>query len=336
MYDVAFFEVLEEEEKYLRKHLDDGLKVFYTYKTIQAYNGKVSNSNLISVRTKSIIPNHWHNKISGVLTRTTGYNHLLSQKSISQGELSLGYLPSYCSRSVAEHSLMLILVLIKRFKNQVLNFNSFNSGQFTGQDCQHKNIFIVGVGNIGYELAKLCRGLQMNVCGYDILHKYQDINYVPLDEGLKNADIVVSSLTYSREIKNFFNYELLKKAKRGSFFINISRGELSSIQDLARLIDEGHLGGLAMDVFENETKLSSELSEKGNNIKSDYSQLICNLSKKSNVVFTPHNAFNTSQSIENKSRQTIEQVYTFLQTGKFKWEIPGIQEEKALQLMINC
>jgi len=318
--EVFFYEAFKEEERELRKFLPENIKSGFTWKTIQESGHSVPPAKLISTRTQSNFPVEWNNELTGILSRSTGYEHLLEYRKITQSCIQLGYLPLYCHRAVAEHAMMLWMSLLRKLNQQQINFNTFHRDEITGYECENKILLIVGVGNIGGQLIKIGKGLGMKIICVDIDKKYADENYLSIEEGLSNADIVVCSMNLTEKNRNYFNYDLLKKAKRNLIFINISRGELSPSSDLLRLIEENHLGGVGLDVFNYEKELVSVLRE---NKTSHNPEVLATLEliKKPNVIFTPHNAFNSYEAIERKASQSIEQVVNFLNTGKFKWNV---------------
>src|SRR5579871_2829464 len=92
---IHFYEAFEEEIAALQRQWPSHLRASFTWKTIQESGDVEPPAELISVRTQSIIPSAWAGKVRGIVSRTTGYDHLVGQK-IPCG---YGYLPHYCSRS---------------------------------------------------------------------------------------------------------------------------------------------------------------------------------------------------------------------------------------------
>jgi D-lactate dehydrogenase len=77
-----------------------------------------------------------------------------------------------------------------------------------------------------------------------------------------------------------------------------------------------------MDVYEREMDLAVLLREGGNQ-GGPFLKIFQELKRKENVIFTPHNAFNTKQSLDRKARQSIEAIETFLKHKKFPHRVPG-------------
>lgn len=316
--DVFFYEAFEEEAIAIKKHLPKNIKAGFSYKTIQEINSECPCSKIISVRTQSIIPEFWSKKICGILSRSTGYDHILKYLKKTNTKIPWGYLPLYCNRAVAEQALLLWLALYRKLFIQKNNFNTFQRNGISGFEQKNKNLLVVGVGNIGYEICKIGKGLEMNVSGVDIIKKHNDINYIDISEGLKKADIIVCSMNLTEKNIDYFNYTKLKNAKKGCVFINISRGEISPSKDLLQLIKEKHLSGLALDVYNNEPILADALRNRITTKNQDVLATI-ELSKYSNVITTPHNAFNTFESVERKAKHSVEQIEYFLKKKKFLW-----------------
>jgi len=305
--DVHFYEAFEEEVEALRRHLPAEIRAEFTGKTIQEAGDTVPPTQLISIRTQSVIPKGWGRKLSGVVSRTTGYDHL------SKLRIPCGYLPSYCSRAVAEQAMLFWMALLRKLPQQTHHFARFNRDGLTGLECSGRKLLVVGVGNIGSEIVKIGLGLGMNVRGVDILQKHPLVTYVAIDEGLPWADVIVCAMDLTAENAGYFRYETLKRARRGVIFVNVARGEHAPIADLLRLLDENHLGGVALDVYERESELAVALRT-GNGTFS--------LLGRPNVILTPHNAFNTAEAVERKAEQTIQQIEHFLKDGKFLWPVP--------------
>ena len=320
-WDVYFYETFKEEERELRRFLKPEIKAGFTWKTIQEAKHEQPPAPVISVRTQSLLPAAWAGSIEAILSRSTGYNHLLDYLHKTQTEAALGYLPLYCNRAVAEQALMLWMSLLRKLPRQIQQFSKFNRDGLSGRECIQKKLLVVGVGNVGYEVVRIGRGMDMQVKGVDIVRKFDDVEYVEIEKGVQNADVIVCAMNLTRKNRGYFNYDLLKKAKRGVIFINIARGELSPTQDLLRLVEEGHLGSLALDVFEEESQLAVHLrGDKMAGHPAVKAALI--LARKPNVILTPHNSFNTIESTRRKSEQSAQQVDEFLRNGKFIWHIP--------------
>jgi D-lactate dehydrogenase len=120
-------------------------------------------------------------------------------------------------------------------------------------------------------------------------------------------------MNLTKENVSYFGYETLKRARRGVVFVNIARGEFTPAQDMVLLLDEGRLGGLALDVYDDESTLATALRAG----KSGFPLL-----GRPNVILTPHNAFNTVEAVDRKARQTVQQIEHFVAHNWFLWPVP--------------
>lgn len=316
MTDVVFYEAFKEERELIQAYLPGSVNAKFTAKTIQE-ESSARPSKIISIRTQSRIPAAWTARIEGILTRSQGFDHLLNYRR----EIHCGYLPSYCSRAVAEQGIFLAAALSRKFKKQMEHFKTFNRDDLTGQEARGKNLLVVGVGQIGREVVDLGRGLKMNVRGVDIKRTVKGLTYVSLPEGIRWADILICAAGLTAKTRGLLNYALFKKARRGIIFVNVGRGEISPAKDLYRLVEEGIVGGLGLDVYEEEGRVAQALRAKTGT--SAYpTNLFLRLNGKDNVILTPHNAFNTKEAVERKAKQSVDSVMSFLKKKKFLWPVP--------------
>ena len=182
-------------------------------------------------------------------------------KRIAVREIPCGYLPLYCNRAVAEQAMLMWMALLRKLPEQVQNFADFNRDGITGNECQGKTLLVVGVGNIGSEVVRIGQGLGMKSLESILFKKHSFVNYISIEEGLAKADVIVCAMNLTSENADYFSYERLRTAKRGAIFINIARGEFAASTDLVRLLDEGHLGGVGLDVYKNESQLAVSLED---------------------------------------------------------------------------
>lgn len=317
---VFFYEAFEEEAAGLKRALPPGIPAGFTWKTVQEQKDASPPAPLISVRTQSVIPPAWAQKLSGILTRSTGYDHIKKYLKTAGKNLPCGRLPLYCSRAVAEHTVMMMLALSRRLPEQVEAFGRFRRDGLTGLELEGRNLLVVGVGNIGSETAKIGKGLGMRVKGVDIVKKHDWVDYTGIDEGIGWANFLVCAMDLTPENSGYFSRGLLNRAKQGVIFVNIARGELSPAGDLLDLLDKGKLGGVGLDVFNNEPELAVALRSRKPS-DSPETAAVLELAKRPNVILTPHNAFNTAESVKRKSEQSVQQIEHFLKNGKFLWPV---------------
>jgi D-lactate dehydrogenase len=320
--DVVFYEAFEEEEQAIRRHLPPDLPARFTWATIQESGDRTPPAAVVSVRTQSVIPPDWAPRLRGILSRSTGYDHLVAYRETAPSAgLQLGYLPLYCCRAVAEHAMLLWLTLLRRLPRQLRQFASFHRDGLTGAECRGRSLLVVGVGNIGHEVVDLGKALGMRVFGVDPVQRWDDVTYVAFDDAAPLADIVVAAMNLTPSSRGFFDEARLARLQAGAIFVNIARGELADAGALLRALESGHLAGVGLDVYEQEPDLAVTLRA-GRGQASPAVAAVMALAQRDDVVCTPHNAFNTGESVERKSAQSIEQLLHFRRTGRFLWSVP--------------
>ena len=323
MPDVYFYEAFAEEEQLLKKVIPPDLNAGFTWKTIQESGDKLPPAGIISIRTQSMLPESWSNQLSAILTRSTGYDHLNRYLESIGRKIPCGYLPLYCNRAVAEQAMLLWMALLRKLPQQTGQFAAFNRDGLTGYETLGKSLIVVGVGNIGSEIVKIGQGLGMKVLGVDLIERYDFVKYTDINKVLPIADIIVCSMNLTPENRNYFDYSRLRQVKKGGIFINIARGEMSPAKDLLKLLQEGHIAGVGMDVFNLESQLAVYLRSDKNTVTADEEiNAILKMNRLPNVIFTPHNAFNTHEALQRKVKQSMEQIVSFYKDRKFIWEIP--------------
>ena len=320
--DVMLYEVFAEEEEALKRYLPLTIEVGFSKHTIQIALTEMPPARLISTRTQSIIPHPWAKHLSGILTRSSGFDHLQVFLSRCGRKIPCGYLPTYCARAVAEQTVLMILALRRRLTRQLRQFASFERDHLTGSECAERTLVVVGVGHIGTEIAQVGAGLGMRVKGVDLSPRVPWLEYVTLEEGIELADVLVCALPLTKATNRLLGYDALRRAKPGLIFVNIARGEISPLQDLMRLLDEGVLGGLGLDVYEEESVLAEALRAK-RGVLPETADLLLALQQDERVLCTPHNAFNTREALERKAQQSCEAIVAFLQRGTFPHAVPA-------------
>ncbi|MCF7976242.1 MAG: hydroxyacid dehydrogenase [Phycisphaerae bacterium] len=321
MKKICFYEAFEEEAEALKFYLGDHVDAMFTDRTIQESGHTDLPAALISTRTQSVFPDAWAGSLAGILTRSTGYDHILAYRERTGVPVPAGYLPLYCHRAVAEQAMLLWMALLRKLSVQQRQFHTFRRDGLTGQECQAKRLLVVGVGNIGSEVCRIGTGLDMVVRGVDLDPRYEGVTYCEIDEGLPWADIVVCAMNLTEINRGYFCYERLLQARPGVVFVNVARGELSPTTGLLRLMEEGHLSGLGLDAYDHESALAVALRT-GRPSEDEQVAAALALAKRDHVIFTPHNAFNTVEAVARKSEQSIQQMRHFLERGEFLWPVP--------------
>jgi len=324
MQDVFFYEAFQEEAAELRHGLPPRLSAGYTEKTIQEAGHSVPPARLISVRTQSQLPVEWAAQIAAILSRSTGYDHLLAYAARVSPAPALGYLPLYCHRAVAEQAMLLWMALLRRLPKQIRQFRTFHRDGLTGSECQGRTLAVVGVGNIGYEAARIGQALGMHVVGVDLAPRFDDVRYVTIETALQQADVIVCAMDLTARNHGFFDRQKWQQVKAGALFVNISRGELSPATALLEALEAGQLGGVGLDVYNKEALLAGALRS-GQAVDDPEIRATLALAERDDCLCTPHNAFNSVEAVNRKSEHSVQQVVAFLERGEFLWPVPVVR-----------
>ena len=328
MLDVFFYEAFAEEAESLRRLLPGHFSAGYTDLTVQESGHVLPPARLISIRTQSQLPLAWAPQLDAILSRSTGYDHLLAYASQLINPPALGYLPLYCHRAVAEQAMLLWMALLRRLPRQIHQFRDFHRDGLTGSECQGRTLLVVGVGHIGREICHLGVALGMRVLGVDLDPRYSEITYSDITQALPQADVVVCAMDLNRSNVGYFDSTKWQIVKPGALFVNISRGEQSPSLLLLEALNSGLLGGVGLDVYNHEAVLATSLRQQTPSNDPEVNATLM-LAKRDDCICTPHNAFNTIEAVERKSEHAVQQIAAYRSHGRFLWSPPLMSDECA-------
>lgn len=165
--------------------------------------------------------------------------------------------------AVAEHTIAFLMALARdlRFNDistRAGEWRSFNQPSFNSVQVSDSNLFIVGTGNIGQQVAKKAAGLGMNVYGYDPYVSTEKMKTAglkkveTLEEGLALADFVSVHMPLTEMTRGMFSDSQFDKMKNSAFLINVGRGACVDQNALYHALVSKKIAGAALDVFEQE------------------------------------------------------------------------------------
>lgn len=328
---ILFFEAKEECKKFIGDKLSDHEIVFYN-ETIQEAKIKDEdfNADAVSVFIYSQLSKEVLNKFQElklIATRSTGFDHINKDECKKKG-IGISNVPFYGENTVAEHTFALILSLSRHVHKSYLRTraNDFSITGLQGFDLRGKTLGVIGVGHIGKHILKIAKGFGMNMIAFD---KYRDemlaevLNFQytsDLDKLLAESDIVSLSLPLTDNTFHIINVDSFAKMKKSAILINTSRGGLVDTEALYLALSNGDIAGAGLDVIEGEESIQEErelLSSERNTEKLREVFRDKAIFEMENVVFTPHNAFNSVEAIERIFSTTIENIKGF-EAGKQK------------------
>jgi D-3-phosphoglycerate dehydrogenase len=136
--------------------------------------------------------------------------------------------------------------------SESLKAGRWDRSKYTGTELAGKTLGVVGVGRIGQLVAKYSQGFDMNVIAYDPIMSGEamaklGIKACSLEKLLESADFITIHSPLSKETNNLFNADTLQKCKNGVRIINCARGGIVNEKDLLEALNNGRVGGAALD-----------------------------------------------------------------------------------------
>lgn len=259
---------------------------------------------------KCVIDKLYEYGIKLILLRCAGYNNI--DLAYCYKKIHVFRVPAYSPYAIAEHSIALLLTLIRKTHKAYIRTRNFNFSieGLEGFDLHNKTIGIIGTGKIGKAMIDICKGFGMKVLAYDVF-KSEGIEYVDLDYLYKNSDIISLHCPLTSESHHMINSKTISLMERKPIIINTSRGGLINAKELLEALKNKQLTGACLDVYEEESNIffkdfSSEI------IDDDILQGLINLP---NVIVTSHQAYLTSDALDNIAKTTIENYNDYQSKG---------------------
>jgi len=259
-----------------------------------------------------------------IALRCAGFNNVDLEAAKACG-ITVTRVPAYSPHAVAEHALALLLTLnrkIHRAHNRVRELNFSLSG-LVGFDLYGKTAGIVGTGKIGRLTAQILRGFGMNVLAYDVFPDAawavaNGITYCALGELLAASDVVSLHTPLTPETHHLINGGTVAQMKPGVFIVNTSRGRLIDTTAVIAGLKSGQIGGVALDVYEEEEGVFYE-DLSGSVLQDDE---LSRLLTFPNVLITAHQAFLTREALNEIASVTTENLRRLAAGDAF---LPGTQ-----------
>ena len=234
--------------------------------------------------------------------------------------------PAGNTTSTAEHSIAMLMALSRNIAPaaQSMREGRWDRKKFTGTQLAGKTIGVIGLGRIGMSVAQRCRGLEMNVLGYDPFFsadkaaEYGIELFRDVDELVPKCNYLTVHTPMTDETRGLLNAGRLKTCKPGVRIINCARGGIVDEDDLADAIESGHVAGAALDVFVTEPPAE-------NSRLRSLPQVLC----------TPHLGASTDEAQEQVAVEAAEIITAFLVRNEVRHainmapiaaqEVPGLK-----------
>lgn len=243
------------------------------------------------------------NKCKYIVTPVTGLNHIdleaCKKKGITVLSLKgkVDFLRSI--RATAEHTIALSLSLLRHIPEAVLSTKNknWNRNPFKGHELFEKTIGILGVGRLGSITASYFKAFGANILGFDPNSFDESIckRVGSIDELFRKSDLISVHVNLNESTLHLINEKHFNLMKKGSWFINTSRGQIVQSEALIDALKNGQLAGAAVDVIENEYNPTTDI-------------LLEYASKNNNLIITPHIGGNTWESFVKTELFMVEQL----------------------------
>ncbi len=251
-----------------------------------------------------------------IALRCAGFSNIDLAAAAELG-IAVARVPAYSPHAVAEHTLALMLTLNRKIHRA---YNRVREGNFAldgllGFNVTGKSVGIIGTGNTGAVLAKMLSGFDCSLYAYDIARnpacEALGVQYVDLASLLAVADIISLHCPLTPQTRHLIDAAAIAKMKPGAMLINTCRGAVIDTRAVIDGLKSGHIGSLALDVYEEEENLFFEdLSDSA--ISDD---TFARLLTFPNVLITGHQAFFTHEALSTISETTLANINAFAQKG---------------------
>ncbi|MEL6257956.1 MAG: phosphoglycerate dehydrogenase [Pseudomonadota bacterium] len=225
--------------------------------------------------------------------------------------------------TTAEHAIAMMFAAARQIPaaNAGTQAGDWPKKAFMGTELSFKTLGLIGCGNIGSRVAERAQGLAMRVVAFDPFLTEEravelGVEKVELDELLGRADVITLHTPLTDQTRNILSRNALEKTKKGLILVNCARGGLVDEQAVRDLLDTGHIGAAAFDVFAAEPAKENPLFGAPN------------------FIATPHLGAATTEAQENVALQVAEQMSDYLLTGAVTnaLNMPSVTAEEAPRL----
>lgn len=247
-----------------------------------------------------------------IALRCAGYNNV-DLAVVRELGIQVARVPAYSPYAVAEHTVALLLAVnrqVPRAYARVRDGN-FSIDGLMGTDLHGKTVGVIGTGTIGRIFAGIMLGFGCRVLAFDIKTdaalEARGVQYLPVTELLAQSNMVSLHCPLLPATRHLLDAETFALLPQGAIVVNTSRGALIDTEAAVAAIKSGKLGGLALDVYEEEAELFFD--DHSNDIIQD--DTFVRLVSFPNVVVTSHQAFFTREAMENIAATTLGNLTDF-------------------------
>ncbi|MFJ3531730.1 MULTISPECIES: D-isomer specific 2-hydroxyacid dehydrogenase family protein [unclassified Streptomyces] len=244
--------------------------------------------------------------VSYISTRSIGYDHIDVDYADRVG-ISVGNV-SYSSDGVADYTVMMLLMAVRHAKSTVrrADVHDYRLHDVRGKALRDLTVGVVGTGRIGTAVMERLRSFGCRI----LAHRNragESGDEVSLDELLRSSDVVTLHAPLNSETHHLLDRERIQRMKPGAFVVNTGRGALIDTVALVEALEEGRLGGVALDVVEGEEGV---FYTDRRNAPIDSKPLL-RLQEMPNAFISPHTAYYTDRALSDTVENSITNCLEF-------------------------
>jgi len=248
-----------------------------------------------------------------IALRCAGFNNVDLEAAKKSG-IAVCRVPAYSPEAVAEYAVAMLLTINRKTHkayNRVREQN-FSLNGLLGYNLSGRTVGVIGTGKIGKAFIKIMAGFGCNILAYDIFPDPElankGLNYIPLEELLRQSDIVSLHCPLSKENHHLINKTTLGLMKPGVTIVNTSRGGLINTVDIIDALKSKQVGALCIDVYEQEENIF--FRDLSSTIIND--DIIQRLMSFPNVLITAHQGFFTEEALTQIAEVTLDNISKLL------------------------
>lgn len=250
--------------------------------------------------------------------RCAGYSNV--DLKAAKGRLKVVRVPAYSPYAVGEFAMGLLMTLNRRIHKAYIRtreFN-FNINGLTGMDLYGKTVGVIGTGKIGQVFIKICQGFGMKVLAYDLYPaNLEGVTYVDKETLFKESDVISLHCPLTEQTKHIIDKDAISMMKEDVYIVNTSRGGLIESEALLRGLWEKRIGGVALDVYEEEAGVFFE----DHSLEGISDERLALLTSMPNVIVTSHQAFLTQEALNNIAKVTLQNLDDFFAGKELENEV---------------
>lgn len=236
-----------------------------------------------------------------------GYNNV-DVEYCRENNIRVRNVPGYCVESVCQHTFALLFMLMEnmRYYDDFVKDGSYSKSGVANHlgkpffEIAGKKWGIIGMGAIGRAVADCAAAFGAEVCYSSISgvvrkEKYENVDLSTL---LTECDIISVHAPLNEKTMHLIGEKELKMMKKSAYIVNVGRGAVIDEKALAEAIDEGIIGGAALDVFTTEPPQADSP--------------IMNVKNKERIVYTPHTAWSSVEARKRCISMTADNIAAFI------------------------